>query len=152
MLSQTTITAMQTLVYIALNSNGEPVPPGEIADRLGASAAYLSKINTQLVKAHILRSHRGVKGGVTLAKPPQNISLLHVVEACQGMILGDYCSDTDNPDVVCGFHAAMHDLRVSFIEALNRWSVADLARKPLPHPAIRDLVACRMRCAVPRES
>jgi Rrf2 family protein len=149
MLNQTTVTAIQSLLYIALDRRDGPVPPGEIAERLGSSAAYLSKINTQLVKANLLRAHRGMNGGMTLAQAPENISLLQIFEACQGKVLGDYCSEADDPRLVCGFHAAMHDIKVTFTAALERWTLADLARKPLPSPKIRDLVSCRMRYVCP---
>lgn len=150
MLNQTTITALQSLLYVALDHRGGPVPPAEIAAQLGASPAYLAKINTQLAKANILKSFRGVRGGVMLAQPPERITLLQVVEACQGIILGDYCSETDDIQVVCGFHAAMYELRQTFVRALEQWTLADLAKKPLPNPEIRPLVHCRMSCACHR--
>ena len=90
MLTQTTITALQALLYLQLHDRGAPIAPGEVAQVLGASSAYLAKINTQLVKAGVLRAHRGTRGGVTFARSPGEIPLLEVVEACQGRILGDY--------------------------------------------------------------
>ena len=62
----------------------------QIAEELGASSAYISKIHTQLVKANVLVSHRGKHGGVTLARNPRAITLFEVVEACQGHILSEY--------------------------------------------------------------
>lgn len=144
MLNQTTITALQTLLYIQLQERGEPIAPGELAAALGASQAYLAKINTQLVKAGVLRAHRGTKGGVTLARPPGDITLLEVVEACQGRILGDYCQPHDDIGAVCGFHVAMHELQACIISTLERWTLAGLARKPLPDKHLRDMVDCRM--------
>ena len=147
MLSQTTLNAIQTLLLIVLEKRDGPISPGEIAAELDASHAYIAKINTQLVKANILRSHRGAKGGVTLERTPQDITLLEVVEACQGKILGDYCQEHDNTDEVCAFHVAMHQLQKAIIDVLSKWTIRDLADKPMPIEALRKKVNCRMACS-----
>ena len=146
MLTKTSVTAIQALVYMAqLDGNG-PVSPQDLARQLGASMTYLSKINTQLVKAGILVSHRGVRGGVTLARKPEQVSLLEIIEACQGRFLGDYCTSHEDAKAVCAFHIAMHELQAACVGTLSRWTLADLARKPLPAPELRAKVACRMAC------
>lgn len=147
MLTKTSVTAIQALVLM-VQSNGElPASPQEMARQLGASTTYLSKIHTQLVKAGILQSHRGTRGGVTLARPPEQIQLLEIVEACQGRFLGDYCTPHDDLRQVCAFHHAMHELQAACIGTLSRWTLADLARRPQPAPSLRDKVPCRMACA-----
>lgn len=144
MLTNTSATAIQFLLY--LNRQGEDalLQPAEAAERLGASPTYLSKIVSLLAKADLVHTYRGAKGGVRLAHPAAEITLLQVVEACQGRILGDYCRQWDNLDEVCAFHVAMHDLQQSIITALNRYTLDDLARRPLPIAAAQP--GCRMRC------
>jgi Rrf2 family protein len=144
MLTKTSLNAMQALVYLVLRGDPRPAPPAELASRLGASTTYLSKINTQLAKAGIVQAHRGTRGGVTLARRPEDITLRAIVEACQGQILGDYCAPHDDLSQVCAFHAAMHELQDAIIRALDNWTLADLARKPLPIPELRGQVDCRM--------
>ncbi|HPO15731.1 MAG TPA: Rrf2 family transcriptional regulator [Candidatus Hydrogenedentes bacterium] len=151
MLTKTSLNAIQALVYITRQDSAGPVPPNEIAERLGASPTYLGKINTELAKANILNAHRGVKGGVTLARPPDQITLLEVVEACQGKILGDYCTPYDKLNEVCAFHEAMYGLQQAIIKSLQQWTLRDLANRPLPAKHLRNKVACRMRCTVPKE-
>jgi len=116
MLSQTTVTAIRALVYIAGERGAHPVPPTEVADALAGSPAYLGKIHTQLVKAGLLRAHRGVKGGVTLDRAASSITLLEIVEACQGRILGDYCEPQDDREAVCAFHRAMQEVQEGLLE------------------------------------
>jgi Rrf2 family protein len=147
MLNQTTVLAIQTLLYVALQQRKGPIAPTEIAKEFGASTAYLSKINTQLAKANILRSHRGTKGGVTLEQDPNTITLLQVVEACQGVVLGDYCTPCDDMDIVCSFHMAMHELQEVIVRTLSKWTIGDLVKKPFPDASIRDQVNCRIACA-----
>jgi len=144
MLSQTTITALQSLLYILLHEGDGPHAPTAIAAQLGASTMYLGKIHTQLVKANILRAHRGARGGMTLARPAEQITLLEVVEACEGRILGDYCQPHDDLDVVCAFHAAMHGVQKALIDTLGAWTLEDLRTKPQPAASICELVKCRM--------
>ncbi len=144
MLTQTSETALRALLYLLVNKAEEPVPPSRIAQHIDASPSYTAKVTTALVKADILRAHRGVKGGVTLSRPPEKITLLEIVEACQGKVLGDFCQDFDRMDLVCGFHRAMAELHQTIITTLNGWTLADLAKQPLPAAEIRDSVHCRM--------
>lgn len=147
MLTRTSETALQALLYLIKRGADAPVPPAEIARELGASPSYMSKIATLLVKADVLRAHRGVHGGVTLARQRSEIALLEVVEACQGRILGDYCQEFDRPELVCAFHRAMLELHTAIVEILRRWTLEDLAAKPGPSRELEGMVNCRMQCA-----
>jgi len=152
MLTKTSETAIRALVYLA-NRGGvdaAPVTPAEIADVLGVSRTYLSKICTLLVKADILRAHRGVRGGVVLSRPPEAVTLLEIVETCQGRILGDYCQEHDVPEEVCTFHEAMRELHHHIVGTLGRWTLHAIARRPSPAPALAGQVKCRMLCCSPR--
>lgn len=150
MLTKTTITAIQSLLYVALNGKDAPVTPAELARALGASTTYLSKIHTQLAKAGILTAHRGTCGGVTLARPAAQITLLDIVEACEGRFLADYCMPHDDLTQVCAFHTAMHELQAAVLGTLRRWTLEDLVQKPLPVEALRGKTNCRtaLCCAV----
>lgn len=55
-----------------------------LADRFSVSPTYLSKILTLLAKANLVRSVTGVSGGYSLQRPPENITLLNVIEAVEG--------------------------------------------------------------------
>jgi Rrf2 family protein len=146
MLTKTSETAILALLYLEKAGGGAPMPPNHIAERLGTSPSYLAKVCTSLTKAGLLRAHYGMRGGVTLARPASEITLLSIVEACQGKILGDYCVEFDRVEWVCGFHAAMLDLHQSMIDALKRWSLGDLAAKPGPSSELAGKVQCRLGC------
>jgi Rrf2 family protein len=144
MLSKTSELGIQILIYLALKSEGEPIAPRQIAEHLGASPTYLSKIAGTLAKAGILRAVRGAKGGVVLARKPEQITLFEIVEACQGKILGDYCELFDDLTLVCGFHEAMHHLHHAILDVLNRWTLQDLVKRPRPNENIQEKVKCKM--------
>jgi Rrf2 family protein len=59
---------------------------GDIASAEDLPSSYLAKIFQSLVKKGILRSHRGAKGGFSLERPPEDITLLEVIEAVDGPI------------------------------------------------------------------
>lgn len=56
----------------------------EIAKQFSLPAAYAAKVMTQLVRANILHSDRGPRGGFRLTRAPEQISLLEIVEAVDG--------------------------------------------------------------------
>ncbi|MDP8244368.1 MAG: Rrf2 family transcriptional regulator [Candidatus Hinthialibacter antarcticus] len=144
MLNQTTEISIKTLIYLTLRTLDAPVSPKVLAEELNESPSYLAKITGLLVKAGILRAHRGVSGGVTLFRQPEDVTLLEIVEACQGKLLGDYCKETDQIEDTCGFHQAMYQVHKSTTEILNQWKLSDLARKPdaVEHSDCRMLGVC----------
>lgn len=145
MLSKTSELAIQALVYLAIGDSEDHVSPVRIAGAIGASPTYTAKVTALLVRAGILRAMRGAKGGVQLERQPADISLIEIVEACQGRILGDYCTPHDDMSVVCSFHEAMNELHQAIIGVLGKWTLAGLLERTCPGESIRDLVPCKMK-------
>jgi len=65
----------------------------EIAENQLVPESYLAKIFQDLNKAGLVRSHRGAKGGFSLARPAAQITLRQVIEALQGPISLNRCLD-----------------------------------------------------------
>ena len=63
----------------------------DIAQRRAAPSAFLAKIVRSLVRAGLLQSLRGRKGGVTLARPASRITVLQVIEAVDGPLALNRC-------------------------------------------------------------
>lgn len=144
MLSKTALLATRALVILAKESSGQVMSPRKIASYLNESPAYLAKVLRLLVRAGILRAERGVAGGVFLSHPSHDITLLQIVEACQGIIHGDYCQQLDDSDAVCAFHQASVELERAVVGVLNRWTLADLEKRPSPIRPLPRSVQCRM--------
>jgi len=145
MLGRTSISAIRALLYLAQDGGTQPVSPRRIAEALGESPTYLAKITRQLVKAAILRADRGSKGGVRLARTPEEITLLQVLEACQGAVVGDFCRGSLPRREQCAFHRAAVELHEAIVGVLGRWTLRDLMARiesPASDPAG---VACLMR-------
>ena len=74
------------MLDVALHSDGGPVLLKHVAQRQGISAQYLEHLIAPLIKAGFLRSMRGARGGLTLAKAPKDIPLSRVIEILEGSL------------------------------------------------------------------
>ena len=74
------------LLDLALHQGGGPVPLKDIAKREEISLLYLEHLITPLVAAGMIRSTRGARGGVCLARSPEEIKLSEVVGLLEGSI------------------------------------------------------------------
>jgi Rrf2 family protein len=142
MLTKTTLSAIRALTYLGLHRTSEPLSPRFLAEQLGESPTYLAKVMRYLVKAGILRAHRGVQGGVVLNREPERVSLLEVVEACQGAILGDFCQEGVDLARVCALHQAGAELHNAIVDVLSRWTVSDFLAKPRPTAGTQGAERC----------
>lgn len=130
MLTRTSELAIKTLVYLTLTRSEEPRSPRQIAGYLHCSSSYLAKVLRILVGVGILRSVRGVHGGVVFQRDPADVTLLAVVEACQGVILGDYCDESEGDERVCSYHVVMKQLHRVVVETLSSCTIQDLMEVP----------------------
>jgi len=131
-ITQTTELAINVLLFLGLYGKDGPVTPKQIAELVTASPTYTAKVCGQLVKADILRSQRGAAGGVQLVRNPGELTLLEIVEACQGKVLPDYCEPIKDIRKVCAYHAAMADLYGVITGVLKAWTLQDLMARPRP--------------------
>jgi len=86
--SRSTGYGLLAVCYIARNKNQKLVLSHEISEKYKIPLEYLLKIMQQLVRAKILRSKRGPRGGFRLAKPASRISMLEIIEAVDGSVTG----------------------------------------------------------------
>jgi Rrf2 family protein len=146
MLSRTSLSAIRALIYLGY-SGRTVLSPKYIAHALEESPSYLAKILGQLTKAGILRATRGVNGGVQFSRPPDQISLLAIVEACQGVIVGNFCRHARDTATTCAYHQAMAELHGAIISVLSRWNLAQLINRPSPRTLDGHKLACLLQWA-----
>jgi Rrf2 family nitric oxide-sensitive transcriptional repressor len=80
MFSQTVEYALRAVVHLASNAPRAQTTE-EIANATRVPQAYLSKVLQSLVAAKLVKSQRGLGGGMSLAKPPSEMTILEVVNA-----------------------------------------------------------------------
>jgi Rrf2 family protein len=80
MFSQTVEYALRAVCHLA-----DQAPRSRTTDQIAAATrvprAYLSKVLQGLVDGGIVHSQRGVRGGISLVKPPAEVTILEVVNA-----------------------------------------------------------------------
>lgn len=78
---------VRILAQIALDSEcGQPAGGKEVARKQGISSAYMEQILIPLRNAGIITAVRGRNGGYLLARPPEEITLLEVIELFEGKL------------------------------------------------------------------
>lgn len=82
---------VRVIMHLASLPDNGRASTQQIADGQRVPAPFLAKIISQLSLAGLLVTHRGAGGGVALALPPSEISLLHVIEALEGPIRLNRC-------------------------------------------------------------
>jgi Rrf2 family protein len=92
--------AVRAVLYLAQLGPDRRAATSQIAEDQKIPPSFLAKIVSQLSVAGLLQTSRGARGGVSLARQPQEISLLEVVEAIDGPILLNECV---SPNGVCTF-------------------------------------------------
>jgi Rrf2 family transcriptional regulator, cysteine metabolism repressor len=78
--------AVRALAELARSGGAGPVPIGEIARRRDIPVQFLEGLFATLRRTGILQSQRGVKGGYSFARPPEELTVLEVVEALEGVL------------------------------------------------------------------
>jgi Rrf2 family cysteine metabolism transcriptional repressor len=123
---------VRALLDVALNSGQGPVLLKDVARRQGISAQYLEHLISPLIKAGFLRSMRGARGGLTMAKPPGEIRLSRVIEILEGSIAPVEC--VDNPQICprsdyCVTRDVWEDMKRAMLEVLDSLTVEDLMER-----------------------
>jgi Rrf2 family protein len=94
--------------------------------------SFLAKIFQDLGRAGLVRSSRGARGGFTLAKKPEDITVLEIIEAIEGRIVFQRCR-LDQPDCEhvggCALCALFERAQDGVKDALTGTTLEDLIRQ-----------------------
>ncbi len=133
------VAALSRLALEAEKSRSEPKPVSiqALAREQGIPPSFLSKIMAQCVKAGLLRSRRGPEGGVTLDRPADEITLLAIIEACEGRYWRESCvfyssRRCDGPE--CEVYCPLREKEEALREGLGGVTLAEMAGALGRHP------------------
>ena len=87
----------RALLELALHQGEGPILLKDIAQRQQISLRYLEHLITPLIAGGIVRSTRGARGGVLLAKLPEEIKLSEVIQLLEGSVAPAEC--VNNPGI-----------------------------------------------------
>jgi len=124
---------IRVVVYLCKLGYGEKLESKVISEKEGVPLRFLLKLLRKLIKADILRSYRGVKGGYTINKLPEQINLKDVIEAIDGPICVNRCVIEPefcnmNRTSVCVVHRAMTKVQKKLnaeLESINFKQLVD---------------------------
>jgi Rrf2 family protein len=138
-LSRTISYAIQAALYLARAAPGVPVPCSRLAREGRLPERFLLQILRCLVTHGLLQSTRGVEGGYSLARPPQQITLLDIVEAFDNPLDPSLpVLDGQSPGVRSRILRTLHDVAHTSRTTLQKLSVADLLTDDSAGPVARE--------------
>lgn len=123
--------AIRAFVYLAQVPDGKYAMVKNIAEECEIPTHFLAKILQQLARKGFLRSSKGPTGGFALRKSPDDITLLELVDAIDGLAEYERCPSgmTEcNDEAPCGMHESWKELRSRIIGYLEGTTISDVAR------------------------
>ena len=141
-LTQKSKYAVRALVELALNEGESPLGVAEIARRQRIPDRFLEQIFGELRRASVLESRRGAHGGYRFAIPPEEITVLDVVELLDGEVrparcsAGGVCYIAEAP--LCATSKVWDEARVALEGVFGRYSIAELADAELEERVARE--------------
>ncbi len=134
MITQTAEYTLRAVVYLA--DQELPRTTSVIAEHTHVPAGYLSKVMQGLCKAGLVHSQRGLHGGFVLTAPPDEMTVLQVVNAVEPIRRFHECPLGLHGKHLCPLHRKLDDAAKSIEDTFGDTTIADLndvpkSRKPL---------------------
>jgi Rrf2 family protein len=135
-------------ITLAWLGNDEPVSTARFAAEFDLPTAYLNKCLQALVRADILTSTAGARGGFRLAKAPNRITLLDVVTAIEGPAEAFRCMEIRRRGI--GARVAAREFRAPCAIAAAMLRAERAWRKELSTQTLADIAATAPAAAMQR--
>lgn len=121
--------ALRAMYYLSKLDPTDRAATSLIAQEQRIPPSFLAKIISQLSIAGLIHTSRGARGGVSMARPPENVSILEVVEAIDGPLTLNEC--THSPDGCpfgeeCPIRPVWCDVQSDLVERLRNTNFASL--------------------------
>ncbi len=124
--------AVRTMLEVAGGDGASTALTHEVAAKQGIPAAFLAKIVLALTRGGLLRSYRGSGGGIALARPADQITLLQIVEAVDGPIAVSSCALWPEECARSGFcpvHEIWCEARTLLVDRLSSTTLSVLVER-----------------------
>jgi Rrf2 family protein len=131
MLSQTVEYALRAAVYLA-GQGGAPQTNEQISTATKVPAAYLSKVMQSLNRGGLVQSQRGVGGGFLLARTPEELTILEVVNAVDPIQRIKICplGLKSHGVRLCPLHRRLDDAMAQVEQAFAATTLAEILAEP----------------------
>jgi Rrf2 family protein len=137
---------VRALFDVAYHGGGQPTQIKDISRRQRISQRYLEQIFNKLLKAGLLKSRRGPRGGYMLARDPSEITIGDVINAAQGPVVPVKClaeppSRKQECDLMpgCITRYVWKETQRLLVDYYASVTIADLCSLARKHGVARDL-------------
>ena len=137
--------ALMAVRHLALQTEPTSTSAREIAEQYDIPIELMAKVLQRLVRAGLLISTQGTRGGYTLSRPSSVISVADVIQAIDGPFTVTACS-TEKHDCEqyskCSIRDPLWQIRERIAETLGMVSMAEMAagnetaHAPVAHAAV----------------
>ncbi len=130
--------ALMAVKHLATRADGGAASAREISEAYAIPLELLAKVLQRLVRARLLVSVQGTRGGYRLGKPAAQISVADVIQAVDGPVTVTACSPDDHACgqyTTCSIRDPLWKIKNRILEMLTTVSVAELAVDPALPPA-----------------
>jgi Rrf2 family protein len=122
--------ALLAMRHLAATVGRDAVSARELAEAYDIPPELLAKVLQKLVRAQLLDSHQGIRGGYGLARPAASMSVADVIQAIDGPFTVTACSEVDHSCdqyAKCNIRDPLWRIKDRIVSALSATSVAELA-------------------------
>jgi Rrf2 family protein len=137
--------ALMAVRHLALKTGSSAMSAREIAEQYDIPIELMAKVLQRLVRAGLLISTQGTRGGYTLSRPSASISVADVIQAIDGPFTVTACS-SDNNDCdqysKCSIRDPLWQIRERIAATLGTVTIAEMAAEsdaahvPVAHAAV----------------
>jgi Rrf2 family protein len=129
--SQTVEYALRAIVHLAQHAPA-PRTTDQIAEATLVPRAYLSKVLQSLIRAELVQSQRGLGGGMALARPAAELTILEVVNAVEPLQRIRTCplGLAAHGVHLCPLHSRLDAALATVEEALGGTTLAEVLAEP----------------------
>lgn len=89
--------AIKIILDLSINYGNDRIQIKDISKRQDIPFKYLQQLVLQLRDAGYIKTKKGAKGGISLAKPPKNITLGEIIEVVEGTLSPIACINNLSP-------------------------------------------------------
>lgn len=134
LISDTAEYALRAVIWLAQDP-AKPQTTRQIADGTRTPRDYQSKVLQLLSKGGVVRSQRGIGGGIRLVVPIENLTVLDVVQAVDPMQRIHTCplGLKEHGTCLCPLHSGLNDAVDRVQSVLREVKILDLLR---PSPSV----------------
>lgn len=134
------------LTHFVINADRQIWNARDVAAEVHLPVPTVSKLLKAFTRGGLLKAHRGVHGGYSLAKDPKSVTLPEIVEILEGPVAITECQEGSETECIlqylCPLRPTWNEVNKAVRDSLEKVTLADLAQNAAVHKArLKELMA-----------